>query len=622
MSSSKQVLATSLLALAPVLAAHAQSQSKLQSQPGSRPLDQVVVTATRTERPIAETLADVTTIEAEAIERAGVASVPEVLRSLGGIEISHNGGSNGLAGVFVRGTKTSQTVILIDGVRLENPTSATANLEALPLAAIERIEIVRGPMSSLYGSGAMGGVIQIFTRQGSGAPRPFVSAAVGSRGTAQLQAGVSGASGATRFSLAASADRTGGYEVSFPYGTSYQADRDGYGRRSLTGSLSHAFTSDWEAGASLLVSDGHARYDDAWSTPQSARFEYRTSSISTWLRGRPSAGWQTELRLGDSRIDYRYDAFAYAPRTGSTTLSWQNTLALPAGRLLLGAEQLRQRIEGEGLTTGPYAYLRDARRTDSLFAGYELGVDRHLLRMQLRRDRIETAGAETSGTLAWGYKLTPQWLVRASWASAFRAPTFDDLYNPWGSNPDLRPERSRGGELALEYRKAATLFKATAFSSRIEDAIELDASFVPRNIDSARVQGLSVEGRHRIGAWTLRGAATLQNPRGERFDPVSGEPVSGPLARRARRFATLGVDWQPNAMRVGAEWVAQGRRHDSNGEPMAGYGVLALTAGYRWSPELDLFARLDNLGDRAYETAWGYAMQPRTLLVGFSWRPR
>jgi vitamin B12 transporter len=612
MCSSRQFLAASMLTLAPVLAAHAQPQS----------LDQVVVTATRSERPVSETLADVTTIEADEISRAGVASVPELLRALGGVEISHNGGSAGLAGVFVRGTKTSQTVILVDGVRLENPTSATANLETLPLAAIDRIEIVRGPMSSLYGSGAMGGVIQIFTRQGSGAPRPFVSAAVGSRGTAQLQAGVSGASGATRYSLAASVDRTDGWDVTLPYSGSYQQDRDGNGRRSLTGSLSHAFGQGWEAGASLLVSDGHARYDDAWSTPESARFEYRTSSLSTFLRGRPSERWQTELRLGQTRIDYDYDAFSYSPRTASTTLSWQNSIAMPVGSLLLGAEQLRQTIEGDGLTTGPYAYLRDSRRTDSVFAGYELGVDRHLLRLQLRRDRIETAGSETSGTVAWGYRLTPKWLVRASWASAFRAPTFDDLYSPFGSNPDLRPERSRGGELALEYRQGPTLFKATAFSSRIDDAIELDATWTPRNIDSARVEGLTLEGRHRIGAWTLRGAATLQDPRGERFDPAGGGLVSGQLARRAKRHASLGVDWQPSALRLGAELVAQGRRRDSNDEAMAGYGVLALTAGYRLSQELDLFARLDNVGDRAYETAWGYASQPRTLLVGFNWRPR
>lgn len=612
MSFSRQLLATPMLALAPLCLAHAQSNT----------LEQVVVTATRTERPVAETLADVVTIESDAIERSGFASLPEVLRALGGIEIAHNGGQLGLASVFVRGTKTSQTVVLIDGVRLENPTAATANLETLPLAAIERIEIVRGPLSSLYGSGAMGGVIQIFTRQGSGAPRPYVSASVGSRGTAKLQAGVTGSAGATSFALGASVDRTDGYEITAPYYSGFQPDRDGFGRRSLTGSLKHAFNASWEAGASLLVSDGHMDYDDAFSTPESAHISFRTAALSTFLRGKVTQDWQTELRLGETRVDYTYHAFTYAPRTGVTSLSWQNTVALPVGRLLLGVEQLRQHIDGEGLTSGDFPYLRDSRRTDSVFAGYELGLDRHLLRLQLRHDRIQTAGSEPSGTIAWGYRLTPQWLVRASVASAFRAPTFDDLYSPFGSNPNLRPERSRGAELAAEYRSGPTLFKAVAFASRIEDAIELDPFFVPQNIDSARVKGLSLEARHRIGDWTLRGSATLQDPRGERFDPASGELVTGPLARRAKRYASAGIDWQPGALRLGAEWVAQGPREDTNGARMAGYGVLALSAGYRWSPEIDLFARIDNLGDRVYETAWGYPMPPRTLLVGFNWRPR
>ncbi len=614
MSFSRQLLATPMLALAPLCLAQAQTQTNT--------LDPVVVTATRTERPVSEALADVVTIESEQIERSGFASLPEVLRALGGIEIAHNGGQLGLSSIFVRGTKTSQTVVMIDGVRLENPTAATANLETLPLAAIDRIEIVRGPMSSLYGSGAMGGVIQVFTRQGTGAPRPYVSASVGSRGSAKLQAGVLGSSGATSFALGAALDRTSGYEITAPYYSGYQADRDGFGRRSLTASLRHAFSQSWEAGANLLVSDGHMDYDDAFSTPESAHITFRTAAASAFVRGKPTRDWQTELRLGETRVDYTYHAFTYAPRTGVTTLAWQNTVALPVGSLLLGVEQLRQHIDGEGLTGGSFPYLSDTRRIESVFAGYELGIDRHMLRLQLRHDRIQGAGSEPSGTLAWGYRLTPQWLVRASVASAFRAPTFDDLYSPFGSNADLRPERSRGAELAAEYRSGGSLFKAVAFASRIRDAIELDPFFVPQNIDTARVKGLSLEARHRIGDWTLRGAATWQDPRGERLDPATGGQTVSPLARRAKRYASAGIDWQPGALRLGAEWLGQGPRVDTNGARMAGYGVLALSAGYRWSPEIDLFARIDNLGDRVYETAWGYPMPPRTVLVGVNWRPR
>ena len=594
---------------------------------GAQALDRVVVTATRTETPVEQALADVTVIDSDTIARAGAQSLPELLRSHGGVEIAQSGSEVGLSGIFVRGMKTSQTLVLIDGVRLENPTAALSNLEYLPLSAIERVEVVRGPMSAVYGSGAMGGVIQIFTRQGVGPAKPFASVGGGSNGTARAQVGFSGATEAsadgrsTRFSLAVSTDRTNGIEATNPKWSGYQQDRDGNLRRSATASLVHDVARDWQVGANFLVSGGRAKYDDAYSTPATARFDYRTSSLAAFLRGRPTADWQTELRVGETRIDYTYEAFGYAPRTGSLSFAWQNTLALPVGRLLFGAEQLRQRIEGEGLTTGDYAYLNDARRIDSVFAGYEVGFDRHQVRVQMRHDRIESVGSQPSASFGWGYRLAPRWMVRASYAEAFRAPTFDDLYSPFGANPSLRPERSRNAEAALEYRNAATLFKATAFASRIRDAIELDAWYIPQNLDSARVRGLTLEARRRIGEFALRGSATVQNPQGERFDSATGDVVTGPLARRARRFATVGVDWQPAAWRVGLEWLAQGRRVDSNGAPMGGYGVLAATANYPLARGLDLFARLDNLSDRKYETVWGYNMPPRTVFVGLRYQP-
>lgn len=595
-------------------AAHAHAQS----------LGQVVITATRDERPIERTLADVTTIDADQIASAGVSSVTQLLQSLGGIEIAQTGGAGSNAGIFVRGTKTSQTVVLIDGVRLENPTSGTPNLEFLSLASIDRIEVVRGPLSSLYGSGAMGGVIQIFTRQGSGKFTPTVSVGAGSQGTSSVQAGISGAAGAqgsTRYAFSVSDDRTDGYDATLPWSPNYQADRDGNDQSSASASLRQALGAGWETGANLMTSSGRVDYDDAFSTPQTARMRYRSSSASAFLRGRPAAGWLTELRAGDSRIDYSFDAFTFAPRVDSTTLAWQNRIGLPVGGLLFGLEQLRERIDGEGVVTGPYAYLNDARRTDSAFAGYEVALGPHLLRLQGRYDRIETVGSEPSGTLAWGYRWTPDWLVRASAGSAFRAPTFDDLYNPFGSNPLLRSERSRGAEVALEYRRAATLFKSTVFASRISDAIELDASFTPRNLDSARVDGVSFEARRRIGALSLRGSATFQNPRGELFDSASGEVVSGQLARRAKRFASFGADWQAGAMRVGIEWVAQSRRVDSDRNEMPGYGVLSLNASVPLKGGWEAFGRLANLGDKVYETAYGYRMPPRSLFVGVRYRP-
>ncbi len=596
-------------------AAHAQAQS----------LGQVVVTATRDERPIERTLADVTTIDADQITSAGVSSVTQLLQSLGGIEIAQTGGRGSTAGIFVRGTKTAQTVVLVDGVRIENPTSGTPNLEFLSLSSIDHIEVVRGPLSSLYGSGAVGGVIQIFTRQGSGPLTPNLSVGAGSQGTYQVQAGLSGAAGAqgsTRYAFSVADYRTDGYDATLAWSPDYQADRDGNGQRSANASLRQALGAGWETGANLMTSGGRVDYDDAYSTPESARMRYRSSTASAFLRGRPGSGWLTELRAGTTRIDYSFDAFTFAPQTDSTTLSWQNRVGLPVGGLLFGLEQLRQTIDGEGVVTGPYAYLHDARRTDSIYAGYEVARGRHLLRLQGRYDRIETVGSEPTGTLAWGYRWTPEWLVRASVGSAFRAPTFDDLYNPFGSNPDLKSERSRGAEAAIEYRRAAALFKTTVFASRIDDAIELDASYTPRNLDSARVDGVSFEAQQRFGAFSLRGSATFQNPRGERFDAASGEVVSGQLARRAKRYASLGADWAPGWMRAGIEWVAQSRRVDSDRSEIAGYGVLSLHAAMPLNRQWELFGRLANLGDKVYETVYGYRMPPRSLFVGLRYAAR
>ncbi len=600
--------------VAPLVAAAAFSCAHAQS------LNQVVVTAARGEQDIARSLADVTTIEAAEIARAGASSLPELLRTLGGIEILQNGGVGSTSGVFVRGTKTSQTVVLVDGVRLENATSGTANLEFIALSSIERIEVVRGPMSSLYGSGAMGGVIQIFTRQGSGAPKPWFSLGAGSRSSTQLRAGYSGAvgdAGRTRFSIALASDRTDGFDATLPGNFSRQDDRDGNSQRSVNASLRRTFANDWTIGAQLLSSSGRARYDDPFSTPDEASYRYRTNALSGFVRGRPVARWQTELRVGETGIDYSFDAYGFAPRTSSQTTTWENWIELPAGRLLLGVEQLRQRIGGDGITSGPFVYATDSRRTDSVFAGYELGVGRHLLRAQLRNDDIRQVASEPSATLAWGYQLSQYWLVRASVANAFRVPTFDDLYNPFGSNPDLRPERSRGAELALEYRERATVAKATVFASRIRDAIELDQNFVPQNLRGARVRGLTLEARHSVGAWQMRATATLQDPRAERDDGSEAQ-----LALRARRHGSVALDWAPGALRIGLEWIAQSARIDAGDRRMGGYGVLNLNAAYALDTSWELFARLGNLGDKLYETGYRYAMPPRSVFVGLRYQPK
>lgn len=596
----------------------------------SQSMNPVVVTAARTETTIDRALADVTVIDAQAISDAGVSSLPELLRSAGGVEISQTGGIGTVSGLFLRGTKNAQTLVLVDGVRIENPLNGGGMPEYLPLEAIERIEIVRGPMSSLYGSGAIGGVVQIFTRKGD-APGwwPYASVGAGSRGTARAQAGFRGVQSGTSVSLSAGIERSSGFNATRPSSPDFQPDRDGQRQASLTASLSHRLANDVEIGANLMANRGRAEIDfgcTPFACPSDAQSvqEFRTRSITAYARAQPIAGWRSELRLGNTSIDYDLPAFAFAPRTDSRTIAWDNRIDAWGGRVQFGLERLGQRIDGEGVTGGGFPiYAHESRTTNSVFGGYEREWGEHTVRATLRRDRIGSVGSETTGALAWGWRLDPRWLVRASYGTAFRAPTFDDLYYlpPYG-NPALKPEKSRGAEAALEYSAGASSLRATAFASRIDDAIELDSMYTPRNLAEARVRGLTVDARHALGGWALRASATVQRTEGVRVDPVDGTRTEAALARRAPRYGVAGVERRHGPWRFGAEAIAQARRVDTLGQRLHGYVFVDAWGAYRFARDWELFARAGNLGNRDYETVAGYRSPPRSLFVGVRYAAR
>jgi vitamin B12 transporter len=579
-------------------------------------LESVVVTATRVETPVERTLADTTVIEAREIRDSGASTLTEVLRRAAGIEISQTGGAGSVSGLFIRGTRTAQTLVLVDGIRVENASSGGALLEFLPISAIDRIEIVRAPASALYGSAAIGGVVQIFTRKpGESGFAVSGEAGAGSRGTQRLQAAASGAAGATGFSIGVAHDRTDGYDATISSAAGTDADPNRV--TSVTAALTHRLGADWRAGFNLLVADGNISFDVPFPVASGQDIsDYRSTALSAFVTGRLAAEWESTLRVGSSSIDYSYPAYDFAPRTDSRTISWQNSVDAWGSLWIFGAESLDQRIAGQGLTSGSFVYEEDSRRTNSAFAEWQHDIGAHLLRVGARYDDIEDVGAQTSGSVGWGWRVAPGWLLRAGWASAFRAPTFDDLYNPFSANPTLKPERSNGYEVAAEWRRGLDLFKATAFANRIRDAIELDETFTAQNLETATIHGVTVEGRRRVGALMLRASATFQDPRSERTDPATGETISSDLSRRARRHASAGVSWDRGPWRLGVDAVAQGERVDTTGARMAGYAVVDARADYRVARHWQLFGWIGNLGDREYETASGYRMPPRTLFVG------
>jgi vitamin B12 transporter len=615
--------------------------SAAQSSNTQTTLEQVNVTSSRSVRPTLDTLADVTVIDRSAIANGRYTGLLDLLQAQAGIEVTQQGS---LGGVFVRGTKTAQTLILIDGIRLENPLSGGANFEFIPLSVIDRVEISRGPASSFYGSAAMGGVIQIFTRQepaGSGVT-PFGSFSVGTQGTVNYSAGVSGSDGTNRWLLSAARDKTEGYENTRPGSSSYQADKDANRQTSVTGSFSSRLSPSVELGVSGFYTTGRSYFDSQYSLPAETRLDFSTRSLSGFLKTKLTNEWASEFRLGQSGIFYDYyDASGFspfAPTSKTLNFAWTNRYSLgqqeSAGALLFGIERSRQTVTGPGVSTGASVYAETARQINSFFGGYEARADAHSLRLQGRYDSIgsQLTGVKNSaktGTLAYGYRISNGWQARASAGSAFRAPTFDDLYNPFGANPNLQPEKSLGYEIGIERRLNGSVFKVTGFSQKIKQAIELDSFFIAQNYEAAKVRGATMEARYQAGQFNLRGQVTAQHTEGTYTDFSTSATVSGRLARRANTHGTIGVQWSQmatatspisgpgNGFSAGADLQFQGNRIDTNGARMGGYSVMNLNANYRFGQSWVAFAKLGNVFDRSYELASGYNPLPRQFMLGF-----
>jgi vitamin B12 transporter len=613
-------------------------------------LDAVTITGNRSVRPTLDRLADVTVIDRAAILNSAASTLIDLLQQQAGLEVTQQGGQGKLSGVFLRGTKTAQTLVIVDGVRLENPLSGGANLEFLPLASIERIEIARGPSSSFYGSAAMGGVIQIFTRQGpdsgGGNAYAFGSLAAGSQSSINASAGVGGKGDLARWLISISRDQTKGFEATRPSSSSYQADRDAHRQNALNMNVALKLPNAGEIGVLGFATLGRTYYDDGSPVGADTRLDFKTSNFAIYAKSQLATRWASEVRIGQSRISYDYfDAtglYPFAPKSATNNLSWSNRIALgdsPAGEtpaagvLVAGLERTAQDVNGAGVSTGSSPYLETSRRITSGFAGYEVRADAHSLRLQARHDSVQSRGLVAStgantGTVAYGYAFGSGWNMRASAGSAFRVPTFDDLYNPFGANPNLRPERSLGYELGVEKRQGTSLLKFTAFSQKISQAIELDASYVAQNFDAAKIVGATVELREQIGPVLLNAHLTEQNAQGTYTDFNSSTQVTGRLARRAKTHGSVGATWAADSIAKGVklagDWQFQGQRIDSNGAALAGYGVFNLKAQLRLnadpigaqSPSWIGFAKIGNLFGKRYELASGYNAAPRFLLIG------
>lgn len=574
----KLLLTGAVLALAPP--AYAQTD------------DTITVTADRRPEAIIDSLADTTVITREDLDHLPYANLQQVLQANGG-NLVQNGGEGSLSSIALRGSSPAQTLILVNGIRVSSATSGTTAIENIPLATVERVEIVRGPRSVQYGSDAIGGVINIITRDARS--KSSIYATAGNLDT--YAAGVNLAhSGATTYALDLNYRKTGGYNFSRPtpgpWGVN-EPDRDGY--RTLNGSLylAHDFggTEAWLRGAhsdNRLEYDNCAGCDNVENNQLSSVAVGVTTKLGSWSIG-PSLNWARDHRVAASSTFTTERRGANLILTGPTTT--------------IGGEYYRDKVSGTTTYTSP------TRDNWAVFGQQDLNLGVLLLSAGGRYENSSQYGDHWTWSAAAGVKVTPNLTLRGSYATAYRQPTFNDLYYPGFSNPNLQPETSETAEIGLTYVGSRGQVQLSAYQTKAKDLIIFSSiTSVPENVDRARIRGVSLNGHYDLTrTLTVRGSAELIQPIDEatRLD----------IRLRPREQATIGLSYHPSRFGVSVDGTYVGKRYAdaANLTRMDDYLLIAASAWVDLNDKLRLQVSATNLGDTDYEPAVGYYGRPRTV---------
>ncbi|MCW5652728.1 TonB-dependent receptor [Hydrogenophaga sp.] len=600
-------LAVLPLAVLAAFPTHAQTEARAV-------LAETVVTATRVETRTDAVLSDVVVIDADTLEKSTGRTLSEVLTRAAGLQMTANGGLGKQSGLFVRGTETRHVLLLVDGVRYGSSTAGSASFDNIPLGIIDRIEVLKGPASALYGSDAVGGVVQVFTKQGTKGFHPNASVTLGSYGHRAASAGLSGGTDEVTYSLNLGTVRERGFSATNPgvaFG-SHNPDDDGFDQDSVSGSLRWAIAPGWVTSLNFTQADGTTEYDNG-----PGAFNVRsdvTTRVAAWgLERKWSADSRTQLKL--SRSDDRSTSFTAADTSRFNTAQTQTTLQHDwntfAGNVVVGLESIREEV------SGTQAYAVNSRTTNAAFAGIQGQAGSHLWQANLRRDRNSQFGGATTGFASYGYQITPNWRPHVAYGTSFKMPSFNTLYyvSPFfNGNPTTQPERGKNSELGLTYTQGLHEVKLTRFDNRVRGFITLQPAVA--NVPRARMEGWSLSYAGASGPWTWSANLELLDARNlaNRLK----------LQRRADESLTFALDRQSGAWTWGASLQALSDRFDNaaNTVRLPGFATLDLYTRYQVAKDWSVNLRLNNLADKVYETAAGYNQPGRAAYVTLDWKPR
>ena len=580
-------------------------------------LDKINVTATRTAQTVDETLAAVTVINREEIEKSQAKDITQLLDGLPGLTLNSNGGLGTNAGIRLRGTSGKHVLVLIDGVQVGSATLGTTSFQHIPLSQIERIEIVRGPRSQLYGSAAVGGMIQIFTRQGDKERQITAEVGYGTHETANATLGVSDSKNNTDYNLRIAQLSSEGFNAL----KNNNPDKDGYDNQSLSTHLGHHFSSNLKANINFLHAEGNTEYDDAWGPADEWDADFVQQSLNGMLEYTANDIWDIKFTLGrskDETMSFSNGAYVSDFTTKRSQVSWQNDLLINDDNVLtVGLDLTRDKVNGSS------NYSINERDNKGLFIQHQTTIAANDLVIGLRRDDSDSFDKFNTGNIAWGRDVTDKLRLIASYGTAFKTPTFNDLYyqDLWGSNgnPNLLPEESQSVELGIEGKQSWGLWDLRVFRTDIEKLITWVETapwvYQPQNVNEARINGGELSISTRLVNWDVAGYLTLLDPRDTTTDKL--------LVERNKRTLRLDADRTFGKTEVGATLQARSESFSeaNNTLKIAGSGTVDLRVNHTLSKIWTLSGRVRNLFDKDYETIRTYNTAGREFFVTLAYQP-
>lgn len=605
------------------------SLAPAQSTDQATELDEVVVTGTRTEVALEDSLVPIQVIDREQIQRSQARSLPELLRGRAGVNLSNQGGPGKLTSVFLRGAESDHVLVLVDGVRIGSASAGLASFQDLPIDQIERVEISRGPRSSLYGSEAIGGVIQIHTRNAGMGLQQHLRLGAGSNHLREASAGFSNRGERGWISAQGAYQKTDGINacrgsaVTFQGCFAYEPDLDGYRNQSI------ALRGGINAGETLLL-EGHFLNADAFNEYDGSIFGgNEAENIQRVLGGKLtwSPGSRVSVATQVGRSADKSDAFFRNAGTRTyvntfdtrrDTASVQADFDLAQGQLLsAGGDWQRDEISS---STG---FSVDSRDNTAGFLGYQGRFGAHQLQASVRNDDNQQFGNQLTGSAGWGLALDSGLRLTSSYGTGFKAPTFNDLYFPGSESPGLEPEQSRSLNLGLARYTDDWNWTFNVFETRIDDLIVFvypppDFRGIGINVDQARIRGAEFTFDFDLAGFDISTQLSHIDPRNR-----SADQNDKLLARRSRNTARVDLDRSFGELRMGVTGYGASHRYDNlaNTVRLAGYGTLDLRLEYAVNPDWSVQARATNVFDRDYETIAWYNQAGREYGLSLRYQP-